>query len=349
MSHRPYPLALIVDDDISLRLSMRAALAKAEFEAIEAENGQIALSLFQSEKPDIILLDVMMPGLDGFETCEAIRQLPGGKYVQIIMVTGKDDSESTKRAFEVGANDFVAKPINWIMLGYRGRYMLRAGQAFQELTRSKQRLTKIQQIAKLGNWEIVLAGNTFHCSLEAARLLGLSFDKGPVTYKEFLSPIVSNEKDRVQQEIENSLHLNKSFRINYRVILPDGSQRYILNHGEILYDEKGNPEILLGAIQDVSELREAEEEIHRLAFHDGLTGLANRMLFLDRLGMEVTSAKRKDEVFALLFLDLPITHKCHQMAWFLHPATQNPGTYIEIHGSHAIGSGVLVADHFFDQ
>jgi diguanylate cyclase (GGDEF)-like protein len=140
--------------------------------------------------------------------------------------------------------------------------------------------------------------------LEATRLLGLCLDTGPITYEQFLSPIISYEKERVQQEIENSLHLNKSFRINYRVILPDGSQRYILNHGEILYDEKGNPEIMLGAIQDVSELREAEEEIHRLAFHDSLTGLANRMLFLDRLTMEVTSAKRKEQLFALLFLDL---------------------------------------------
>ncbi|HID68952.1 MAG TPA: response regulator, partial [Desulfobacterales bacterium] len=135
-SLRKKPLVLVVDDDLSLRLSIGAAMEKAGFQVIDAENGREGLTLFQSKKPDLILLDVMMPEMDGFETCAAIRKLPEGKYTQILMVTGLDDIQSTERSFEVGANDFVAKPLNLMLLGHRGKYMLRAGQAFQELNKS---------------------------------------------------------------------------------------------------------------------------------------------------------------------------------------------------------------------
>ena len=171
ISLRAKPLALVVDDDLSLRLSMCAALTKAGFATVEEENGREAVGIFQLDKPDLILLDVVMPEMDGFETCSAIRKIPGGKYTQILMVTGLDDTESIERAFEIGANDFVAKPLNRVMLGHRGKYMLRAGHAIQELNRSKLRLAKTQELARLGNWEIDLINNSFLCSPEARRFL----------------------------------------------------------------------------------------------------------------------------------------------------------------------------------
>ena len=160
MSHikeeRNKALALVVDDDASLRISMRAALIKAGFNVVEAAGGKEAIAAFKKEQPDLILLDVIMPEMDGFETCSAIRKLPGGKYVQILMVTGLDDIQSTERAFEVGANDFVSKPLNWLMLGHRARYMERAGRSNKELVVSQQRLAKTQELAKLGKWNINL-------------------------------------------------------------------------------------------------------------------------------------------------------------------------------------------------
>ncbi len=302
-SLRDIPLALVVDDELSLRLSMSAALAKAGFEVIEAENGREALILFQSSRPDLVLLDVLMPEMDGFEACSAIRKLQEGKYTQILMVTGLDDTDSIERAFEVGANDFIAKPINWAMLGHRGRYMLRAGRAFHKLNSNERRLAKTQELAKLGNWEFDLIDKLFYCSPEASRLLGLN-DGIQATYKDFLNPIVAQEHDRVKEEIDAAIKSNTSFSINYRVILPDGVMRHILNRGEILFNENGVAEIILGAVQDVTQLKHAEEEIRRLAFYDGLTGLANRMLFMDRLDYEISLAERHKKNFALLFLDL---------------------------------------------
>ena len=294
----------MVDDDLSLRLSMCAALKKAGFDTVDAENGSQALDLFKSKRPDLILLDVIMPGMDGFETCRAIRKLRGGIYSQILMVTGLDDIESIERAFEVGANDFISKPINWPMLGHRGKYMLRAGRAFQELNKSKQRLAKTQELAQLGNWELDLGNNTFHCSAEALRLLGITENDREVTYNDFFKSVVAQERDKVKEHIESAIKSNMSFSTSYRVILADKTQRYILNRGEIFYNENGNAEEVLAAVQDVTQLKNAEEEIRLLAFFDGLTGLANRMLFMDRLNHEISASKRHGRCFALLFLDL---------------------------------------------
>jgi len=298
------PLALIVDDETSLRITMGAALRKAGFDVIEAENGRHALSLFRNERPDLVLLDVVMPEMDGFETCSAIRTYPEGAYTQVLMVTGLDDTDSINRAFDAGADGFIPKPVNLAMLGYQGRYMLRAGRAFKELYRSRNRLSKTQRLAKLGNWQVDLTTNEFTCSSEAKLLLGLNGNGTRVTFDDFLSQIIDQERGTVRREINKAVKARKSINLDYRIRLSNGVQKHILNQGEVLYAEDHVPEMMLGVVQDVTQLKEAEEEIRLLAFYDGLTGLANRMLFLDRLELAISTAKRNNQIFALLYLDL---------------------------------------------
>ncbi len=297
------PLALVVDDEPSLRLFMSAALKKAGFKVIEADGGETALDLFETDKPDLILLDLVMPGMDGFETCRAVRRLPGGRYTSVLMVTGSDDKESIEKAFEAGASDFVSKPINLTILGHKGKYLLRAGQAFKELDRNRSRLAKTQELAKLGNWQIDLADSQFSCSSKACRLLGID-RRRQFSYADFLSPIVARERDKVKERIDQAARSKNNIVLNYPVILPDGTQKHILNQGEVLFNKDGTPELMLGVIQDVTQLKQAEEEIRLLAFYDSLTGLANRSLFMDRLDQAIAGARRTGHKFALLFLDL---------------------------------------------
>ncbi len=117
---------LVVDDRESTRLLVRAALEQAGFVVEEAHDGESALSAFLEYQPDIVLLDVVMPGMDGFTTCAEIRKLPGGHSSPIIMTTGTNDIDGINRAYEVGATDFVTKPINYVILTHRLRYMVRA-------------------------------------------------------------------------------------------------------------------------------------------------------------------------------------------------------------------------------
>ncbi|MCP4409337.1 MAG: EAL domain-containing protein [Gammaproteobacteria bacterium] len=129
------PLVLIVDDDISQRLLVSEALEIAGFAVEEADNGKAALAAFQRLRPDLVLLDVMMPGMDGYQVCEVLRELPCGRHISVLMMTGLEDIDSINRAYEVGATDFVTKPINYALLGHRLRYMLRSQQSEEKVRR----------------------------------------------------------------------------------------------------------------------------------------------------------------------------------------------------------------------
>lgn len=133
---RPKPLVLVADDDENMRLLVRESLEPAGFEVDEAENGIEAVAAFDRSRPDIVLLDVMMPEMDGFTACSQLRSRPGGEHVPVIMVTGLDDIESINRAYDVGATDFISKPIKWANLQHHVRYMLRAAGAMIDLSNS---------------------------------------------------------------------------------------------------------------------------------------------------------------------------------------------------------------------
>jgi len=166
-------LILIADDDPTMRGFLRESLLAEGFKVIEAVDGAQTVSLFTSHKPDLILLDVSMPGMDGFEACAAIRRLPGGDVTPILMLTGLDDYESVSKAYEAGATDFSVKPINVLVLIHRVRYMLRARRTLDKMLQSEERLAKAQRLARLGNWEWDLKSGELHWSEEMYRLFGI--------------------------------------------------------------------------------------------------------------------------------------------------------------------------------
>jgi diguanylate cyclase (GGDEF)-like protein/PAS domain S-box-containing protein len=116
---------LVADDELTARLLMQAALEKSDFEVVLAEDGEDALRLFREQPCDLVMLDLEMPGLTGYEVCSRLRE-DVGKELPIVVVTGLDDLKSIERAFEIGATDFIAKPINWALVGHRVRYLFRA-------------------------------------------------------------------------------------------------------------------------------------------------------------------------------------------------------------------------------
>jgi diguanylate cyclase (GGDEF)-like protein len=132
MESESNPLVLVVDDDGGGRLLLASVLGNAGFRTAEAADGEAGLAEFVRLAPDIVLLDVVMPKLDGFAVCEAIRQLPQGRFTPVLMMTGLDDTDSINRAYAAGATDFITKPIIWELLGHRVRYMLRASRTQAE-------------------------------------------------------------------------------------------------------------------------------------------------------------------------------------------------------------------------
>lgn len=125
------PIVLIVDDDKTTRFILRGILEQDGFEIIEAENGADALSIVEKTPPDVVLMDVTMPVMDGFETCIRLRGMSAGEQIPVLMITGRSDVPSVNRAFEVGATDYITKPIHHTVLRRRLRRIVSARRAEQ--------------------------------------------------------------------------------------------------------------------------------------------------------------------------------------------------------------------------
>ncbi len=133
-------LALVVDDDPASRAVLKTLMEASGFQVKEAENGSQALDLYRQLFPAVVLLDVMMPGMDGFEVCAMIQATPGSEDTAVLMITGLDDFASVDRAFEVGAIDFITKPIRPAVLLRRIRHLILARQAEELLRQSHAEL-----------------------------------------------------------------------------------------------------------------------------------------------------------------------------------------------------------------
>jgi two-component system sensor histidine kinase/response regulator len=130
------PTILVVDDNVQNRLVAEARLSTAGYRVVQAESGERALALFQSENVDLVLLDVRMPGLDGFETLDRLRRLPRGTEVAVVFLTALDDVAMHERALKAGVDDYLTKPLRATELLIRVRSLLRLSQAMASLRTS---------------------------------------------------------------------------------------------------------------------------------------------------------------------------------------------------------------------
>jgi len=131
---------LVGDDDQNIRLLTRQCLEAEGMLVVEAADGLETLEVFVRERPDLIFLDVEMPGMSGLDVCRRIRAMPQGESIPIMIVTGSDDRKSIDQGFEAGATQYKTKPVNWSLLGRDVQYMLRASNAFNALKRQEDRL-----------------------------------------------------------------------------------------------------------------------------------------------------------------------------------------------------------------
>ena len=107
---------LVVDDEARVREMLEFRLRLFGYEVLTAANGSEALDVAASEKPDLVLLDVMMPELDGFQVCSRLKQNEAAKNIPVVMLTAKAEAKDVTRAFNSGAEDYVVKPYDPVVL-----------------------------------------------------------------------------------------------------------------------------------------------------------------------------------------------------------------------------------------
>ncbi len=293
------PKVLVVDDDMAGLLMASEALESAGFDVIEAEDGLEAVDQFDKHNPDLVVMDVVMPRMNGFDSCALIRKSEGGEHVPILMITGLDDVDSIQKAFEAGATDFVTKPINFFLLPYRVRYMMRSAKNADDLRASQIRLGKAQRIAKLGHWEWMLDSDVFLWSGECENILK-SNTLGE-KLENFLETIQEDDRGLVANALERARTDGTRFNFEFRTSSNNESDDTRIIHVEA---EPESDTHMVGTIQDITERTNAEEQIHNLAYYDLVTGLPNRAHLYDMISLALNRGNQHSNKFALLFLDL---------------------------------------------
>jgi len=288
---------MIVDDDPATLHVLSNTLAHDGFSVVEANNGQEAVDLYSESQPDVILLDVEMPGMDGYQACEAIRRSKAGASVPIVMVTGHDDTESIDRAYNVGATDFVSKPINWSLIGHRIRYILRGARNLQEL-----------RVSEAENRALIAAfpDSIFLVDADGEILKHLSGEPpsgssnyGPLPGKLLSSLLPGEMGEDIIYSIYSVLASGTIATIEYSVKTIDGHECWY----ECRFVHHGYNKVLV-MLRDISERKQDEKKIHTLAFFDSLTGLPNRSLFKDKIETSLSAAKSQGSALAIFNIDL---------------------------------------------
>ena len=206
---RTRPLVLVVDDDLNTRILARECLEQAGFLVEDACDGEQGVSTFERTRPDIVLLDVVMPRADGFTACTGIRNLERGSGVPILMMTGLDDEESINRAYEVGATDFTSKPVNWVILPHRVRYLLRANRAISDLSQAYEELKSLDKAKDAFLSSVSHELRTPLTSIRSFSEILLSYeDTDRKDQKEFLE-IIKSESERLTRLIDNVLDISR--------------------------------------------------------------------------------------------------------------------------------------------
>jgi diguanylate cyclase (GGDEF)-like protein/PAS domain S-box-containing protein len=295
---------LVVDDDRSMRHLARQSLQLGGFSVEEAADGREALDRIEQVRPDLILLDVDMPEIDGFEVCRQLRSRVISTNTPVLMMTGLNNVDSIKRAYDVGATDFVVKPPNWLILSQRVRYMIRASQAYAKLRRNEARLAQTQQITGIGWWESEGETRAFHPSQDLCRICGTSQDYLADSMKRFIELVHPDDRESFETVLRDAWRDSEVREIDFRIVRPDGQVRSTHQRIKIITDEQDSVVRVLGTVQDITERKEYEQRIHHLAYYDGLTGLPNRRSFTKRLVLALETVSRADRPAALLFIDL---------------------------------------------
>lgn len=261
---------LVVDDDPLNRFLMCEALAPDGYRLEEAVNGEDALRAYVVVKPDLVLLDIDMPGIGGLAACRALRDMPGGKVTPIVMVTGLDEPHVIDDAFDSGASDFLAKPLNWRLVRQRVRFMLRHGAVTRSLHENEQVLDQVQSMVMVGHWRWNLVSGRVEMSARARKI----FAHVPPTYENMYAESAAPGGDelRILDELKRAMAQRKqNLACEYDIVVPGKGARRIFTRAEIEYAD-GAPVRVLGSSQDVTQ-RHQEEERFAAIFHRTPVGI----------------------------------------------------------------------------
>lgn len=296
---------LIVDDNPNNRLAIRTILKGVDADLHEADNGFDALSMAIETEYALILLDVQMPEMDGYEVCEQLRADPGTADTPVIFLTAAYKENSDKmRGYTAGATDYLTKPLDDHVLKAKVHVFLRLYWQYQMLQENNAALRLAASVFE--SQQGIIITNADNIIIRANK-----------AFTEVTGYSLEDALGKSPSLLQSGRHDKDFYRIMWSSLRNTGTwQGEIWNrrkNGEIypewltitsVKDNNGDITHYIGMLTDITEYKTAEEQIRQLAFYDPLTGLPNRRLLLERLHHATDMRSRDGKLMAVMMLDL---------------------------------------------
>lgn len=287
---------LVVDDEHVNREILTRMLQKNGYDPVAVECGTDVLPKLENESFDLILLDVMMPEMDGFECLRQIRERYPISELPVIMVTAEVERDRIVAAFRAGANDYVTKPIDRDITLARIETHTQLRRTLSALRDSEERYALAARGANDGLWDWDLINNKVFYSPRWKSMLGYREEEISSSPDEWSRRMHADDRDKVLQFANpNYSGGDTNLECEIRMIHRDGGYRWMLCRGVYVRNASGKICRMAGSLTDITEGKVG----------DPLTGLPNRLLFVDRLERAIERYQRcRQAQFAVMFLDL---------------------------------------------
>lgn len=316
---------LVVDDNPAV-LKLLADILQAEgYEVRSAINGELALHAAAIDPPAMVLLDIRMPGMDGFEVCKQLKDDQRLKHIPVIFISAASDTQDKVRAFREGGIDYITKPFQTEEVLARVKTHIALSHYIQEIKKTTEALHKseetlrlAQSIARMGYWEWDVKSGQFNCSDETCRILGLEPPIATSSLAALLQTVHPDDRERVERYFSGD-QSGDSLNIEYRIVSSKGEMRVLHGRGEkfvagawvntkiidTIQDVHESDQVKMrGIIQDITEQKEFQSRLEKLANTDVLTGCASRRFFMERAEEELLRVRRYGGELSMLMLDL---------------------------------------------
>ena len=288
-------LVLVVDDERINREILSRMLSRNGHDVLTADSGEAALERLEEQLPDLVLLDVIMSGMSGFDVLKSIRSRYPDGALPVIMVTAEAEGENVVRAFTEGANDYLTKPLDPQITLARVSLQLKLSRALSELKRSQERYALAAQGSRIGLWDWDVAQRQIFLSARWKEMLGYSDNELDSSVDCWFERIHIEDREQFTELLGSRSSLEHGrFETEIRMRHRDGTFRWMLCSGVVQSDANGIPRRLAGSLADVTEGK----------VRDVLTGLPNRLLFEEQLNRVLHLDQATFGFSAILFLDL---------------------------------------------
>jgi diguanylate cyclase (GGDEF)-like protein/PAS domain S-box-containing protein len=317
------PSILVVDDEPHNFDVIEALLFDKSYNLNYSSNGSEAIQSLELIQPDVILLDVMMPGINGIEICRQIKAIEKWRMVPIIIVTALNRKEDLAQCFDAGADDFITKPINKIELRARVNSMLRIKQHYDllqtslerqaalekekveaSLKESENRYASLASVVPVGIFRLDLDGHCLYVNDHWSYITGMSADESEGLG--WLNGIHPEDRITVARQWYDSTKIGTvPLSLECRFLGSKDNTIWVIGQSVLERNEHGQMTGFVGTITDITERKEAQKNLLYNSLHDPLTSLANRTLLIKTLELAIAKASVSESYqYAVLFLDL---------------------------------------------